>query len=335
MRFTAAVITVSDKGYGGERTDRSGPALVRMLSDDGWQVTYTKIIPDEREVIEAELMRCADELRVGLVLTTGGTGFAPRDVTPEATKAVIDREAPGIPEAMRSVSMKITPMGCLSRAAAGIRGSTLIVNLPGSEKAVCECLEAVRLSLRHGVEILGGKTAECGQPVARVVAVCTSRNKGTRKYPVDEVELLPEHGIAGDAHAGQGLRQVSLLGAESVAAVQEHVNFKLEPGAFAENILTEGIRLFDLPVGTRLMIGTALCEVTQIGKECHQDCAIRKATGDCVMPREGVFVRVLEGGHTRAGDTIRVMTPGDGAARSALEASSGGAWNGSSTPVKT
>lgn len=335
MKFTAAVITVSDKGYRGERTDRSGPALVRMLSDDGWQVTYIRTIPDERELIETELVRCADELRVGLVLTTGGTGFAPRDVTPEATKAVIDRETPGIPEAMRSVSMKITPMGCLSRAAAGIRGGTLIVNLPGSEKAACECLEAVRLSLRHGVEMLGGKTADCGQPVARVVAVCTSQSKGTQKHPVDEVEFLPEHGIAGDAHAGPGLRQVSLLGAESVAAVQEHVNFKLEPGAFAENILTEGIRLFDLPVGTRLRIGTALCEVTQIGKECHQDCAIRKAAGDCVMPREGVFVRVLEGGRARAGDRITVMTPGDDVAHRASEAGSGGAWNGSSTPIET
>ena len=110
---------------------------------------------------------------------------------------------------------------------------------------------------------------------------------------MDEIYLIPDHGIVGDAHAGNWHRQVSLLGTESVAKVQKYVDFELQAGAFAENILVEGICLYELPVGTRMMIGTALCEVTQIGKECHSDCAIRKAAGDCVMPREGIFVKVV------------------------------------------
>ena len=120
--------------------------------------------------------------------------------------------------------------------------------------------------------------------------------------------MLPDHGIEGDAHAGNWHRQISLLGAESVAKVQKHISFELLPGAFAENILTEGIVLYKLPVGTKLKIGSAICEVTQIGKECHSHCAIRKAAGDCVMPREGIFVKVLEAGTAKVGDTVRVLS---------------------------
>lgn len=154
MNYTAAVITISDKGARGEHTDTSGPALCQGLKRSGWKVVYTAIIPDEGDQIQKELIKCADEMAVNLVLTTGGTGFSPRDVTPEATLAVIQRETPGIPEAMRAASMKITPRGCLSRSAAGIRGRTLIVNLPGSEKAARENLFAVVDALRHGVEML-------------------------------------------------------------------------------------------------------------------------------------------------------------------------------------
>ena len=154
MKYTAAVITISDKGSRGERADTSGPALCAMLEGAGYDVTYKNIIPDDAEMIKAELIKCADDLQLGLVLTTGGTGFSPRDVTPEATLAVIEREARGIPEAMRGESMKITPRGCLSRAAAGIRGRTLIVNLPGSEKAAKENLAAVLDSLSHGLDML-------------------------------------------------------------------------------------------------------------------------------------------------------------------------------------
>ena len=165
MKFTAAVITISDKGSRGERVDTSGPALCAMVQEAGWEVIHTAVIPDERDVIEKELIKCADEIGAVLALTTGGTGFSPRDVTPEATLAVVERQTPGIPEAMRAESMKITPKGCLSRSAAGIRGRTLIVNLPGSEKAAKENLAAVLGPIRHGVEILLGEgSADCGEP---------------------------------------------------------------------------------------------------------------------------------------------------------------------------
>lgn len=159
--YTAAVITLSDKGSAGQRKDTAGPALCQLLEAAGWTLVHTEILPDELEDIRAALIRCADELGVCLVCTTGGTGFSPRDVTPEATKAVIQRECPGIPEAMRAESMRITPRGCLSREAAGIRNSTLIVNCPGSEKAARECLGAVLPALKHGVEMLRGWGGEC------------------------------------------------------------------------------------------------------------------------------------------------------------------------------
>ncbi len=154
MSYTAAVITVSDKASRGERIDTSGPAVRKMLEEAGLDVTYTAIVPDESDQIQAELIRCADELGISLVMTTGGTGFSPRDITPEATLAVIQRETRGIPEAMRWASLQITPRGCLSRSAAGIRGGTLIVNLPGSEKAAKENLQAVLGALIHGLEML-------------------------------------------------------------------------------------------------------------------------------------------------------------------------------------
>ena len=143
--------------------------------------------------------------------------------------------------------------------------------------------------------------------VAVIKAVCISEKKGQQKHPIDAVHLRPEHGIDGDAHAGNWHRQVSLLGQESVDRLQEKISIRLFPGAFAENILCEGLDLYTLPVGTRLRIGTALCEVTQIGKECHADCAIRRQAGDCVMPREGIFVVVLEEGDAKAGDEVRVL----------------------------
>ena len=142
---------------------------------------------------------------------------------------------------------------------------------------------------------------------AVIKAVCISEKKGQQKHPVDQIRLLPDVGIPGDAHAGNWHRQVSLLGTDSVARLQEKVRIPLFPGEFAENILCEGICLYRLPVGTKLRIGSALCEVTQIGKECHADCAIRQQAGDCVMPREGIFVRVLEEGTAKAGDQIQII----------------------------
>ena len=142
---------------------------------------------------------------------------------------------------------------------------------------------------------------------AVIKAVCISEKKGQQKHPVDQIRLVPDVGIPGDAHAGNWHRQVSLLGTDSVARLQEKIRIPLLPGAFAENILCEGICLYRLPVGTKLRIGSAVCEVTQIGKECHADCAIRQQAGDCVMPREGIFVRVLEEGTAKSGDQIQII----------------------------
>ena len=143
--------------------------------------------------------------------------------------------------------------------------------------------------------------------MAEVKAVCISERKGTMKHEVPEIHVKIKHGIEGDAHAGHWHRQVSLLGVESVANMQKKIDFTLQHGAFAENILVKGITVYTLPVGTRLMIGEALTEVTQIGKECHQDCAIRRITGDCVMPREGIFVKILKSGRVRPGDKVEVV----------------------------
>ena len=162
--YTAAVITVSDKGYRGERVDTSGPNLVQILKDRGFDVAYTSIIPDEREMIKAELLKCSDELDIALVLTTGGTGFSPRDITPEAAMEVIERPTPGIPEAMRAESMRITPKGCLSRSVAGIRNRTLIITLPGSKKASAENILAVIDPVAHGLDMLySGGSADCAR----------------------------------------------------------------------------------------------------------------------------------------------------------------------------
>ena len=161
MSYTAAVLTISDKGSRGERVDTSGPAVCAILKENGWDVVYTAILPDASEEIKAALVACADEKKVNLVLTTGGTGFSPRDVAPEATAAVCARMVPGIPEAMRAASLAVTPRAMLSRAAAGIRGGTLIVNLPGSPKAARENLEAVLPALEHGLKMLLGGPADC------------------------------------------------------------------------------------------------------------------------------------------------------------------------------
>jgi len=159
--YTAAVITVSDKGSAGEREDLAGPLVREMLESEGYEVARAVIVPDEQAVIELELMKCADELDIALVVTTGGTGFSPRDVTPEATIAVCTRMAPGIPEAMRAESMKITNRAALTRQQAGIRRETLIVNLPGSPKAARENLGAVLPALDHGLEMLRGAKRDC------------------------------------------------------------------------------------------------------------------------------------------------------------------------------
>jgi len=166
MSIRVGIITASDKGARGDRDDLSGKLVHEMVSLIGGTVEAWEIIPDEKDLISAKLLHFADNLGLDLVLTTGGTGFSPRDVTPEATMAVIERPVPGIPEVMRWESLKKTPKAMLSRATAGIRGQTLIVNLPGSPKAVKECLEAIIPALPHGIEILKGEARECGAPTA-------------------------------------------------------------------------------------------------------------------------------------------------------------------------
>lgn len=161
--FKAAILTASDKGSRGEREDLSGPAIKEIIEPEGYEVTVYKVLPDDQETLENEMKRIADEGLADIIFTTGGTGFSLRDVTPEATIAVSDRLVPGIPEAMRAYSMTITPKGMLSRAAAGIRKQTLIVNMPGSPKAVKESLEYIIGPLRHGLEILLGEASECAR----------------------------------------------------------------------------------------------------------------------------------------------------------------------------
>lgn len=140
----------------------------------------------------------------------------------------------------------------------------------------------------------------------KVVAVCTSEKKGERKKPVEFVDLKENHGIVGDAHSGEWHRQVSLLALESIRKMQEK-GLDVSSGDFAENITTEGIDLPSLPIGTRLTIGETLAEVTQIGKECHTRCSIFYQAGDCVMPREGIFVKIIKGGRVKEGDKIEVV----------------------------
>lgn len=159
----AAILTMSDKGSRGEREDLSGPAIREIIEPYGYEVVEYKIIPDDFDLICRELKRIADDEVANIVFTTGGTGFSERDVTPEATKAVCYRAVPGIPEAIRAYSMTVTKRAMLSRATAGIRKHTLVINMPGSPKAVRESLEYVIGELRHGVEILIGDASECAR----------------------------------------------------------------------------------------------------------------------------------------------------------------------------
>lgn len=164
MKYRVGILTLSDKGARGEREDLSGPAIAEMVQQAGFEVVYQNLMSDELEPMKKELARICDEEVCDLLLTTGGTGFSPRDMAPEATLAVAERNAPGIAEAMRYYSLQITPRGMLSRGASVIRKQTLIVNLPGSVKAVRENLEYILPSLEHGLGILTGRESECGTP---------------------------------------------------------------------------------------------------------------------------------------------------------------------------
>ncbi|MDH3348547.1 MAG: MogA/MoaB family molybdenum cofactor biosynthesis protein [Desulfobulbaceae bacterium] len=160
--YTFGVLTLSDKGSRGEREDTSGKTLMAILGDQGYKSVAYTVIADEKEEIVSTLTSWADELSLDLIITTGGTGLSPRDVTPEATIEVLDKEVPGMAEAMRQASMRITPNGMLSRGVVGIRGRSLIVNLPGSQKAARENLEVVLPVLKHALYKLKGGAADCG-----------------------------------------------------------------------------------------------------------------------------------------------------------------------------
>lgn len=162
-RWKAAVITLSDKGYAGEREDKSGPLLCEMITEARYEVKETILLQDEQKEIEKCLCKLCDTDKVDVIFTTGGTGFSPRDCTPEATMAVAERNVPGIAEAMRMASLQVTPRAMLSRGVSVIRGKTLIVNLPGSPKAVRENLEVILPALDHGLAILSGRDGECAR----------------------------------------------------------------------------------------------------------------------------------------------------------------------------
>lgn len=158
------IITASDKGSKGEREDRSGEVIREIVEQQGWKVTDYIVLPDERHELSEKMQEWCDAYKVDLILTTGGTGFSKRDCTPEATLDIVEKQVPGIPEAMRYYSLQITPRAMLSRSVAGIRKDTLIVNLPGSPKAVRENLESIIGSLEHGIGILQGSSSECARP---------------------------------------------------------------------------------------------------------------------------------------------------------------------------
>ncbi|MGI6585199.1 MAG: molybdopterin adenylyltransferase [Gracilibacteraceae bacterium] len=161
-KFSVGIITVSDKGSKGERTDASGPVIEEMIKQIGGHVEKYVVVPDEKQDIKEAIIDMSDKFGLNLILTTGGTGFSKRDITPEATLEVLERHVPGIPEAMRAKSLQITPKAMLSRAQAGIRKQSLVINLPGSPKSVRENLEVIIPALKHGIEILTGQASECG-----------------------------------------------------------------------------------------------------------------------------------------------------------------------------
>lgn len=161
--YTVGIMTSSDKGYIGEREDKSGAVIKEIVENAGFKVEKMIIVPDENEMLKKEFIYMSDELKVNLILSTGGTGFSQRDITPEATKEIIDREAPGICEAIRMYSLQITKRAMLSRAVSGIRKDTLIVNLPGSPKACKEALDFILDELKHGIDILIGESKECAR----------------------------------------------------------------------------------------------------------------------------------------------------------------------------
>ncbi len=314
----AAVLVMSDSVAAGRKEDKSGKAIAARLQQEGMELSEYRVVPDEPDQIAAQLVHYADEQGLDLVVTTGGTGFTPRDRTPEAMERVIEREAPGIAETVRAFGQARTPFSMLSRGRAGVRGRTLIVNLPGSYRGVLESLDALFPGLQHAFKMLAGHgheegdrkqeaaVEEQGAVTGVIHAISISDAKGKPKSNVESATLIAEWGIEDDAHAGRWHRQISLLALESIATMRAK-GLDVGPGAFAENITTRGVPLDEAHVGDRVRIGGALLEVTQIGKVCHNRCAIYEQAGDCIMPKEGIFARVLEGAVIRPGDPVTLI----------------------------
>lgn len=250
MEYKVGVITLSDKGAAGLRTDESGPTIKEMLEVSGFcHVAETIIIPDEPEQLKKELIRMADEEKYSLVLTTGGTGLSPRDNTPEATLAIADRNVPGIAEYMRYKSFEITPKAMLSRAVSVTRGQTLIINLPGSPKAVRENLGFILPALEHGLEILTGQGGECA-------------------------ETVKKH------------KDVSFLDKESRARIDAGCDQRaLCHKKFREDVTLDA----PAALGDIIEVDGKNVEIIQVGKKCYSSCQLFKEEGPCFLAKKAAF----------------------------------------------
>ncbi|MDR2752631.1 MAG: hypothetical protein LBC41_18400 [Clostridiales bacterium] len=308
MEYTASVITVSDSCSEGSRDDSTGPAVARLLEEHGWTVVHTEIVPDEFDAIAAALINSTDTLGVRLCATNGGTGFSQRDITPEASKSVYEREAPGLPEQMRRRSMETGSTGILSRQTAGLRGKTLIINLPGSRPAAVECYMSVAHALRHAIDMLDSEAssyhvelAEKPKPEsqAKVTAVCVGATPHGRKSEAKAIQLIKGSGVLGDAYDEE--IPVCIFPLEVVNRLQDESPITLKPGIFSENILASGLP--PLIEGSVLRIGSAKLEVIKTNGELPTESAAFGAFGDAPLAA-GIHARVLESGPIKAGDAI-------------------------------
>lgn len=263
--FKAAVITLSDKGAQGLREDRSGAVIREALEESGFcTVCETVLIGDEPSELKENLIRMCDKERYALVLTTGGTGLSPRDITPEATCEIADRTVPGISEYMRYKSFEITPRAMLSRGVSVMRGQTLIINLPGSPKAVRENMEFIMPALMHGLEIMTGRASECGD--------------------------APQAGKKSSSRGSRKDREVSFLDGESRRRIDAEKNLKaLCHKRFREDITLEGTDVSGFKAGDMISHGDECFEITQVGKSCFEECELYREKGPCFLASHCAF----------------------------------------------
>jgi molybdenum cofactor synthesis domain-containing protein len=278
------------------------------LEEHGWTVVHTEIVADEFDSIATALITSTDTLGVRLCATAGGTGFSQRDITPEASKSVYDREAPGLPEQMRRRSMETGSTGILSRQTAGLRGKTLIINLPGSRSAAVECYMSVAHALRHAIEMLDSEGSSCHaesaekpkpENAAKVTAVCVGNSPRGRKSEAKAIQLIKGSGALGDAYDEEV--PVFIFPLEEVNRLQDESPITLKPGIFSENILAAGLP--PLSEGSVLRIGDAKLEVIKTNGELPTESPAFGAFGEAPLAA-GVHARVIESGAVKAGDAI-------------------------------